>query len=387
MIVHLFNSSSVSGPERLVLPALASSGNHFVIINLLEDRIERLRASDPLELYARSLNLPYDAIHVRGRADFQAVHELQQLLLQLNPSLVHAHGIKASIYLLQAQRKSKSNYLIVSTHHGARGLPDWKVKLYEFFYRRFFLRFFDRVLCVSSADHELLLHSGISSRHLRLHFNGVDGHLIAPEQRTDEAQHIRRLWFPKERHYQTFFLGVVARLSPEKDHFRLLRILSRLNQLPCDRDWRCLIFGMGELEMQLRQSAQELGLSKRVVWMGYRENVGNELVGLDLLLSFSKAEGLPINLIEAGWAGTPVMSTSVGGVVDLIPNENDGQGVLPKEPVAISALRLQMCMSAKGRMKLDEQARSFQGRVTQEFTQKKWLHRLDAIYSDLGVAP
>ncbi len=60
--------------------------------------------------------------------------------------------------------------------------------------------------------------------------------------------------------------------------------------------------------------------------MGYRDDVGRELAGLDLVLSFSKAEGLPINLIEAGWAGTPVMSMLVGGVKDLIPGDSFGAG-------------------------------------------------------------
>ena len=58
------------------------------------------------------------------------------------------------------------------------------------------------------------------------------------------------------------------------------------------------------LEKSLQESAPRAGLEKRLVWMGYRKNVGAELAGLDLLLSFSKAEGLPINLIEAGWAAT-----------------------------------------------------------------------------------
>jgi len=387
MIVHLFNSSSVSGPERLVLPALASVQNSFIIVNLLEERIERLRESDPLREYARSLNLEYHSIPVRHRWDRQAIRELHSLLRQLNPDLVHAHGIKASIYLLRTRRKTECHSLpIVSTHHGVHGLPDWKVRMYEFLYRRYFLKYFDRVLAVSSADYECLSSSGLDPNRLRLHLNGVDGRRVNPEYRPEEARKVRSMWFPHEpQRYDPFLFGVVARLSPEKDHDRLLRVLSRLHHLPCDRDWRCLIFGSGDLEATLRQQATHLGLGKRVLWMGYRKDVADELAGLNLLLSFSKAEGLPINLIEAGWAGTPVMATRVGGVVDLIPDESYGHSIAPREPDEISALNLSRVLSPEGQGKLKDQAIRFQERVIRVFSQKKWLQRLKGVYNEVGV--
>src|SRR5437867_2731087 len=102
MIVHLFNSSSVSGPERLVVPALARFREQFMIVNLREERIELLRASDPLEEYAKSFKLTYRAVPVHRRWDPAAIRELKQLLQNIRPDLVHAHAMKASVYLIQA---------------------------------------------------------------------------------------------------------------------------------------------------------------------------------------------------------------------------------------------------------------------------------------------
>jgi len=387
MIVHLFNSSSVCGPERLVLPALARAGTRCVIVNLLEDRILRLRESDPLHDFAQALNLEYHAVPVRKRWDRQAINQLHQLLHKLSPDLLHAHAIKASFYLLGTRRKSEIHGIpIVSTHHGIHGLPDWKVRLYEFLYRRFVLRRFDRALAVSSADYAFLLKGGLDPRRLRLHLNGIDGQWVGPERRLEAAQQARARWLPKSLDgYRPFLFGVVARLSPEKDHDRLLRVLSCLNQLPCNRDWKCLIFGSGALEHALHQRAAQLGLGGRVLWMGYRNHIAAELPGLDLLLSFSKAEGLPINLIEAGWAGTPVMATVVGGVKDLIPDESYGAGVLPDEPPAETARRMRDALSDKGQAALNAQGKRFQERVAEEFTQDRWSRRLSEIYAELGV--
>jgi glycosyltransferase involved in cell wall biosynthesis len=386
MIVHLFNSSSISGPERLVLPALAEKPERFMVVNLLETRLESLRENDPLQELSRSLNLRYEAVSVRGRWDGGAIRRLRELLDGVAPELVHAHVAKASVYLSRCRRGMRSTPPIVSTHHGVRGLPDLKTRLYEMLYRRIFLRSFDRVLSVSTEDYEILRASGICADKLRLHLNGIDGYRVERGRRREESEKIRSAWLPREQSPQSLFLfGVVGRLSAEKDHDRLLRVLSQLEKTGCSRDWRCLVFGAGDLERALRETARRLGLEHRIIWMGYRDNVGRELAGLDLLVSFSKAEGLPINLIEAGWAGTPVLCTLVGGVKNLIPDERCGTGVEPDEAVEATARRLLELLAETGRSVLDEQGPRLQERVAAEFSRARWMARLRELYAELGV--
>jgi glycosyltransferase involved in cell wall biosynthesis len=387
MIVHVFNSSLVSGPERLVLPALAEFRDRFLIVNLLETRLERLRGSDPLEALCRSLGLRCASVPVRGRWDGEAIRRLRELLAAEKAELVHAHAVKASIYAARSRRGMSVPPPIVSTHHGVRGLPDLKTRVYELLYRRVFLRSFDRVLCVSTEDFETVRASGIGAGKLRLHFNGVDGRRVEPGRRAEESRAIRASWLPGEDARDVLFLfGVVGRLSAEKDHDRLLRILACVEKTGGIGDWRCLVFGSGELDRELRETARRLGLERRIAWMGYRDEVGRELAGLDLLLSFSKAEGLPINLIEAGWAGTPVMSTLVGGVKDLIPDERYGGGVAPREPIEESGRRIAALFSENGRRTLEAQGRRLQERVSAEFSRARWTSRLREIYAELGAS-
>ena len=306
MIVHLFNSSSVSGPERLVLPSLIRFQEPHLIVNLVEERIGRLRASDPLGDFSRSLKLSYRSVRVKKRWDPEAIGQLQALLESEAPNVVHAHAVKASVYLREASRNFARKFPIVSTHHGVHGLPDFKTRVYEWLYRKRYLNTFDRVLAVSTPDYKFLLDSGVGKERVRLHLNGADGRLVSAEDRPEVSRSIRAGWLPaQEGRDELFLFGVVGRLSAEKDHERILKVLSILNEKPCEHHWRCLVFGMGPLEKRLKDESVRLGLENRMVWMGYRQGVGNELVGLDLLLSFSKAEGLPINVIEAGWGWHP----------------------------------------------------------------------------------
>ena len=385
MIVHVFNSSVVSGPEKLVLPALARAPGQYLIVNLVETRLIRPGAADPLEAYCRSLGLPYQALPVRGRWDRTAMRALADLLRAREPRLVHAHVGKASVYLSRCRGALKAGTPLVSTHHGVRGLPDLKTRLYELLYRRVFLRRFDRVLCVSTEDFDAVRRSGLDAGKVRLHLNGVDGRRLDAAARRAERPAIRSAWLGPDAREDLFLFGVVGRLSREKDHDRLLRVLAELQRLGAPADWRCVVLGAGALERPLKETARRLGLDRRVVWLGYREDAGRELAGLDLLLSFSKAEGLPVNLIEAGWAGTPAAATLVGGVKDLLPDDAFGTGIPPGEPADKTARRLAALLAPPGRDALEAQGRRFQERVAERFSRARWLARLGEIYDELGV--
>lgn len=387
MIIHLFNSSSVSGPERLVLPALARHAKQFSILNLKEQRISRLEHADPLQDYSHSLGLPYESVPVRGRWDKQAISALRARLNGIKPQLVHAHAIKASIYLAHAaDPKQKAVPPIVTTHHGVKGLPDWKYRIYEWGYRKRYLNRFNQVLAVSSEDYATLQASGVRPEILRLHLNGAAGRLVRPEDRVERSREIRRAWFPADTLRDTCFLfGIVARLSREKDHARLFAILADLKRHHSEDDWKCLIFGDGALKDDLTKEALRLGLTHHLVWMGYRPQVGDELAGLDLLLSFSRAEGLPINLVEAGWAATPVLATRVGGVKDLLPDERYGVTIPLGESITVTVRRLTDLLLPQGRERLRAQGAEFQKHILKGFTQEAWLEKLRALYAELHV--
>src|SRR5438876_1411561 len=181
MIVHVFNSSKVGGPESLVLPALGNIGLPHAVIFLLETRCgEKGRRGFE---YAKSLGLPAYEVTVSSRIDRSAVRRLAELFARLDVAVVHAHDVKASTYSLLAAKTGRSPAALFSTHHGIHGRPDRKAILYESFYARVVLPWFDRVLAVSSADHAELIARGLGCRRVRLHLNGLDARCVASAER------------------------------------------------------------------------------------------------------------------------------------------------------------------------------------------------------------
>lgn len=109
----------------------------------------------------------------------------------------------------------------------------------------------------------------------------------------------------------------VGRLSPEKNHERLLRIFLRFAQLVPDA--RLLMVGKRDASIEARIAAisQTRQAADRIVFAGVREDVGRLLASSDLMLFPSLREGLPGAVVEAAAAGIPVLASDIPGISEL----------------------------------------------------------------------
>jgi glycosyltransferase involved in cell wall biosynthesis len=386
MLVQVFNSTVVSGPETLVIPSLSRLGRPLTVVFLCEYR-KQAESRRPIE-YAKSFGLDVREVWVRSRYDQEAIRELSALFESLDAKLVHSHDVKASAYTLAASRLSKSagrkNWRLLSTHHGVRGRSGFKVKAYEWYYTHFLLPHFDRVLAVCTSDRKLLASRGLDPKRVLIHLNGVDRLAVGAESRSAESARIRRSWSLPERGIDpdTLLIGYVGRLSPEKRLNRILKICFHIKQkYPTLPPWKLVAFGTGGLERELKEMTHSLDLEDKIAWMGYRSGLGDELAGFDIVISMSDAEGLPINLIEAGFGGTPVFATRVDGNLDLMPTDDLGVLVdVSQGDESIADRLVQLMTNAPKREKMGI---AFQKRVANGFSGQRWIDDLKKIYLDL----
>lgn len=99
--------------------------------------------------------------------------------------------------------------------------------------------------------------------------------------------------------------------------------------------------GTGELE-SLKAKAQELGISENVEFLGWVESdrKNQELARASIFASPAYAEGLPMAMLEAMSAGKAVVVTPVGGIPEVINDNQNGLLVPPKDIDALAlALR------------------------------------------------
>lgn len=106
---------------------------------------------------------------------------------------------------------------------------------------------------------------------------------------------------------EDFVIGNVARFHRQKNHAFLMKIFSELKKLVPNS--KLMLVGTGKLENELRKQADELGISKDVIFTGVREDIADILSAMDVFVMPSFREGLPVSLVEAQAAGIKIVAS------------------------------------------------------------------------------
>jgi glycosyltransferase involved in cell wall biosynthesis len=154
----------------------------------------------------------------------------------------------------------------------------------------------------------------------------------------------------------------VCRMAERKGHARLLRALATLKSLR----WTCWIVGGPQKEREvtyfesLKNLAEELGIADRVRFLGTRADVPELLAAADIFChpNTYPPEPFGIAFVEALQAGLPVITSAMGGALEVV-SERCGFLVPPADDAALAdalrrlltedSLRREMSVSARAR--------------------------------------
>ncbi|MBD2201231.1 glycosyltransferase [Calothrix sp. FACHB-1219] len=128
-----------------------------------------------------------------------------------------------------------------------------------------------------------------------------------------------------------------ARLTPVKGYQYQLEAIKQLQHSSV---WSKLYFvwaGAGDLEPQLRQIINQLGISDKIKLLGQRWDISDWLDASDIFVLPSEAEGMPLAVMEAMAKGLPVIASAVSG----IPEELGNTGKLLVDPKENPELTIQ----------------------------------------------
>ena len=225
--------------------------------------------------------------------------------------------------------------------------------------------------------------------------NGVDTEVFAPG-RYDGTEVRRQFGIPEGAP----LVGTVAVFRRQKQLHHWVHVAKRVHdRVP---EARFLIIGEGPLRMDVETAIHELGLNEVVHLAGFQEDVKPFLAAMDIYLMTSLIEGLPIALLEAMAMGLPVVSTSVGGIPEVV---KEGAGFLVPLEIKSDEIDRYMQREVKGiepglgdvdlladplvrlssdselRRRMSSNARAI---VEERFSMRRMMEELECIYAELA---
>ena len=314
-ILHLISSGGMYGAEAVILTlsrCLNAAGHSSSIAAFTSDHQPNLA----LHAAADAAGVRMDPIVCVGQMDRQTPGAIGQLARALGADIIHAHGYKADVYGWLAMRKT--GLPLVSSCHTWYD-NDLSLRIYGAV-DRWVLRRFAGVVAVSEEVRLRLLQSGVSPDRARLIYNGVDPSPFAAIQ-------------PSERQ-GTLRVGLVGRLAPEKGVNLFLAAAARVLRVLPETEF--VVAGEGPDRAMLEAMVQNLGVASKVKLVGRVDGMPAFYKALDVLVSSSRQEGLPVALLEAMASGLPIVATAVGEVPRLLRHRVSGI-LIPTEDVQVMA--------------------------------------------------
>jgi glycosyltransferase involved in cell wall biosynthesis len=138
----------------------------------------------------------------------------------------------------------------------------------------------------------------------------------------------------------TLLIGSVGRLDDQKGYEHLVRAARLV--VDAEPRARFAIVGDGPRRGELQRLIDDLGLGERFSLCGFRSGVTDFIAALDLFVSSSRWEGLPLVVVEAMLLGKRVVATDVGGNRELVDSGRTGLLVPPDDPQALAGAMLRM---------------------------------------------
>ena len=318
---------------------------------------------------------------LRPHDDIRALASLVRAIRRMRPDIVHTHTAKAGVLGRRAAvLAGPPRPVIVHTYHG-HVLEGYFGPVRNAAYRsleRQLGRVSDALIGVSSQTVDDLVRLGVAPwSKFRVIPVGLDLDPFLAALPGAGTAFRREMGASVDDVLLTF----VGRLVAIKRVDLLLRAVARARELGAPI--RLALVGDGTLRPRLERLAAELGIRGDVCFAGYRTEMVDVTAAADIAVLSSDNEGTPVSLIEAAAAGKPAVSTSVGGVPDVVTRET---GLLVP---AGDAERLARCIVALAgdpalRATLGEQARQ---RVARRFSGERLVRDIDSLYTELTNEP
>lgn len=311
-VFQLISSAGYYGAEAVVLNlavALRRNGCDVRVGVFFNQHVVNSVPNTEITQRAEDHGLPVQIIPCSGKLDWKAVRTIRMYVQEQAIDVLHLHGYKADVYGYLACRNT-STKLISTCHLWTHG--DMALRFYSLV-DRIVLRRFPTVVAVSENIAASLRRLGVSSEKIRVIDNGIDTLPFTsaePSLRSDLLAGSAPI------------VGLVGRLARQKGPDYFLKAATMVKRHYPDALF--VFVGQGPEKEILQAAVKRLSLEENVIFVGRRGDMPGVYTSLDVLVLPSRDEGMPMTIIEALAAGTPVIATRVGSVPELIKDEQTG---------------------------------------------------------------
>jgi glycosyltransferase involved in cell wall biosynthesis len=174
-----------------------------------------------------------------------------------------------------------------------------------------------------------------------------------------------------------FIIGNIGSMSPRKGHEFLIHAFSLVKKkIP---NTKLILVGNENqsVKERLLNLAKKLDIYSSIRFLGRQENCADYYGVMDVFVLSSLCEGIPLVILEAIKMGVPVVSTNVGGISEIIVNNETGILVPPRNAEKLSESIIELLNDGEKRSKLADNAKK---ECLIRVKPKRYIEELENLY-------
>ncbi|MGQ0733700.1 MAG: glycosyltransferase [Acidobacteriota bacterium] len=293
------------------------------------------------ELYRRALEgADLVPLAPRSEVDLSAGWKLSRVIRQWKPRIVHVHdphAVAMAALALSFNVPEPRPRIVASRrvdfHLQGHSFSRWKYRQVDLF------------IAASRAIAAILEHDGIDPHRIVVVHDGIDVERIA---RLPALDLHAEFWLP---HGVPVLVNVGALVAHKGQKHLIDAMPLVLREVP---DAHLIILGEGDLRGPLERQVKDLGLERRVLLPGFREDVLQLTKTADLFVMSSVTEGLGSTVLDAMAMRLAVVGTRAGGIPEAVVDGQTGLLVPPGDPPALAAAVIELLKNPSQRATFGE---------------------------------
>ncbi len=300
-VLHVNLETHWGGGEKQLIQLIEGSSIENRLFCVRNSKLHQSCQENHLNHYCVASSSPYHLL---------SIFKFIRVCKQFKPDIIHLHTSKAHTLGVMVQWFNKTTPLVVTRRMSST------LKTNSFSRYKYNHPSIKKIICVSEAV-RTAVSKLVHEKKLTTIYGGVN--ISQTEEKIDRDFLTKR--YPQLVGKQV--IGSVGSLTDVKDPLLFIDVASKISQrLP---DAAFIMIGEGELKDDLVSRVRQLDLTEVFHFTGFLQESVAAISCLDLLLVTSKNEGIPNVILEAFITKTPVVSVDVGGIPELIQNDQTGK--------------------------------------------------------------
>jgi glycosyltransferase EpsD len=253
--------------------------------------------------------------------NIKAIKELGSIIEEEKYCLIHCHTAMGSVVArLAAKKYRKLGLKVLYTAHGFHFYKGSSVKYWLMYYpmEKYLSAFTDGIITINKEDFQLIRERKFKNKNSFL----ISGVGINAERFDKVNETISQIKSKNNYNDSDFLFLYVAEFIERKNHEFLVNCAVELKKEMSN--FKILFAGRGRDLDKIKNLIVEKGVDDVIDVLGFRSDIGEIVKMINVGVSVSHQEGLPMNIAEELYMGKPVIATKIRGHVDLIDHEKSG---------------------------------------------------------------